>query len=270
MVDRDPDQILHRFETYYAPRLIQNQLGEDGEHMARDFRLTQFHRHKYQGLVWDNRDVLEGSHVLEVGSNYGHWALLYHLTGAKSVTCLEPRSFQVEGLNSFASAEGLPLRAVQGTHQDCFDLGQDFDVVMLCEIVPYIPDVWDFFRRLRTVADRVVLAHNVSLEGQPADSCTYRRRFNSFHRAPVDLRDRDYLLTQDGRQADVTEYNRHSGTKGECLSWFYGIDFMTGLLEHLGYRITRVTRPDMHRLYGGTLNRSNPTVYHDLVLETQR
>ena len=266
------DKALEKFEDHYAKKLILEHLGDDAEHLAEQFRVNNFFKRKYQSIVLDNKSLFEDAHVLDVGSNMGHWATLYHLNGARSVTCVEPRLNLVEGLNRFAVAEDLPIKAIQGIHSDCPALGEKFQVVMLSNITSYMPDVFDFFSRLRAITDHVIIGHHITMNTLHDDACTMDTGYNLSHRNAVDLRDRSYLDRPDGVQYD---WNRIGDphAEGRTCFWYYGIGFMRKLLDYLGYDVVRVNKQDNDELYDdesqGTSMVGDQTFY-DMVLRVRK
>lgn len=126
----DTDYNLIKFEKYYAKQLIVSQLGSEGECYAEDFKITDFLKNKYYDLIIKNKKILKNADILDIGSNLGHWSVLFYLNGANSVTCIEPRKNYVDGLNNFAIQEKLNIKAIQGIHSDCIKLGKN--LMLLC------------------------------------------------------------------------------------------------------------------------------------------
>lgn len=265
----DSDQALDRFQSHYAKRLILDQLGDEAEHMAEDFRVTDFFRNKYQSLIVDNREIIRGSHVLDVGSNLGQWATLCCLNGARAVTCLEPRRKYVDGLNRFAGAQGLPMVAVQGIHRDCASMGQRFDVVLLSAMVSQMPDVWDFFRELRGITEHVIIGHHITVNTLPDDACRIEPQHNLSHRNAVDLRDDGYLEDPEGVQYDWNSVSDPMA-RGRTFHWYYGVDFLKTVVRHLGYEVLRVKKHDNRLLFGDTVGADDGQTLYDLILRVKR
>lgn len=263
------DQALDTFEQHYARDLILTQLGPDAEHMARDFRITDFFRNKYQSIIADNRDVIRDARLLDVGANLGHWSTLCNLNGARSITCLEPRLRYVDGINSFARKHSLAMEAVQGIHTDCAGMGRKFDVVMLGAMVSQMPDVWDFFMRLRDITEHVIVGHHITDSSLPDDACRLSPQVNMNNRNAVDLRHQDWKHDPEGVQYDWSSLG-DGHARGQTFHWYYGIDFLKSLVRHLGYDVVREVRHDNGLLFGNTLGAEPSQTLCDLVLRVRR
>jgi hypothetical protein len=263
----DDDKVLKKFKDTYAKDLILSQMGEDAVYYADDFVVTDFFYEKYKRLVSDNKKLLAGKTLLDVGANMGHWGLLSLMDGATSVTCLEPRRQYVDGLNTFSKKHGLDISAVQGIHSDIFGWNKNFDVVMLSSIVTSIPDIFDFLKKLKGITKHVIIRH-VSLRDVPTDMCKMEKTYNFTHRSSVDLRSDGYLNNKTGNQYDIKNSTIDPGQVDDGTSywWFYGIDYLVELFNYFGYKILRLEEQKSNSPEG-TLYLSDNQLFHDIVLE---
>jgi 16S rRNA G527 N7-methylase RsmG len=260
------DHALEKFETLYAKDLILSHVGDDGRCYADDFKITNFFHEKYKTLVLDNKEFIKDRHLLDVGSNMGHWGLLAYLNGASSVTCLEPRGQYVDGLNKFSRKHNLKIQAIQGIHSDIFDWGKKFDVVMLSSIITSMPDVFAFFHRLRNITRYVIIKH-CSLKNVPSDMCKMEKTHNITHRASVDLRTDDYLDKKSGTQFSVNDWSSmDENGAGVTFFWYYGTEYLMELFKYFNYKVIRFDRrPEV--VSPDTRNLNDNQQFHDIVLE---
>lgn len=263
------DVILKKFKDNYAKDLILCQMGQDAVCYAEDFVITDFFYNKYKRVVLDNKKILEGKTVLDVGANMGHWGLLSLLNGAKSVTCVEPRGQYVNGLNKFSKMHGLDITSVQGIHSDIFELGEKFDVVMLGVITECIPDVYGFLQQLKAITKHVIILHT-SLRDLPPGLCKMEKSYNLTHRTAVDPRSKGYLNNETGNQFDTKDWSSDDTSKeGVCFRWYYGIDHMTEIFKHFNYKVLRLEEHTQDAL-AGTVDLPGKFMQHIIVLEAEQ
>lgn len=263
------DCLLKKFETLYAKKLIINQLGDEAEYYAENFIVTDFFKNKCYDLVGKNIDVIKNADVLDIGSNIGHWSTLLNLSGAKSVTSIEPRKQYVEGLNNFAKQEDLNINAVHGIHSDCFALGKKFDVVVLSALLPVIPDIFDFFNRLRSITDYVIILHHHTIRDVPDDVCKIEKFYNLSHRTAVDLRTKSYLENDNGNQYSKENFDKVDDAEGTVLVWYYGIQYIKTILEYLNYEIISTTEHKDGYLFNSCSDQRQDRVYYDLFIKNK-
>jgi hypothetical protein len=89
---------------------------------------------RHVGIIGENREVLQGSRVLDIASHDGRWAYAALAAGAAHVTGIEGRPELVEQSYDTFRAEGVPddaYRFIQGdVHERLHDPDVTADVVM--------------------------------------------------------------------------------------------------------------------------------------------
>lgn len=261
------DHLLKKFETSYAKKLIINQLGDEAEHYAENFFVNNFFKNKCYDLIGKNIEVIKDANILDIGSDLGHWSTLFKLAGAKSVTSIEPRKQYVDGLNNFAKQEGLNINAVHGIHSDCFGLDKKFDVVVLSAFLPVIPDIFDFFNKLKSITDHVIILHHHTIRDVSDDVCKIEKQYNIRNRSAVDLRTTSYLKNYNGNQYSLEYYNKIDNAEGTVLEWYYGIQYVKTILEYLDYEIISTTEHRDGYLFDSSLDQRQDRVYYDLLIK---
>jgi 2-polyprenyl-3-methyl-5-hydroxy-6-metoxy-1,4-benzoquinol methylase len=121
------------------------------------------------GWLIDNRSLFGGKSVLDLGSNAGHFPLVYAAQGARTITAVEPRKkfkryFESVLVPQFAEAGRIQW--VVGSVQD-YSPPRQFDVVSCLGLVYHMADGWSHLRRIVNQCDASTLILESTLWPEP-------------------------------------------------------------------------------------------------------
>jgi SAM-dependent methyltransferase len=101
--------------------------------------------------ITQRRGVYWGKNVLDLGSNAGHFPLLYSLTGARHITAVEPRRcFRKWFDTSLRVFWPGPCEKIQWRTSDIRNLNlfSDYDVISCLGLIYHVPDAWCHLNRI--------------------------------------------------------------------------------------------------------------------------
>jgi len=110
--------------------------GEDSSGMMTDFEPSDSLLMKYENNIMNCEKALRDNRVLDMGCNHGLYSYMAMRHGAGHVVGVEPRGLFVNGLNTFADQNDLPMEFHRGYDTDTARLVREhsIDTVMLMSV----------------------------------------------------------------------------------------------------------------------------------------
>jgi len=117
-------------------QMAQHVWGDDVQAMMCDHEPSEGLLMTYQHAIVDCEAALRGRRVLDMGCNHGLYSYMAMRHGAGHVVGVEPRGLFVNGLNTFADQNDLPMEFHRGYDTDTARLVREhsIDTVMLMSV----------------------------------------------------------------------------------------------------------------------------------------
>lgn len=228
------NKILSEFKQKYAYDLIVECFGKEAELYAEDYEITEQFYQKYTDRILNDLDVIQGKHVVDVGSGTGVWSILMKLHGAASVTAIEPRRQFSNALQRVSDKHNLDINSVNDFHTGIFNLKNPYDTVVLGGVCDLIPDIVGYLRDL----DCKYLCISNGVNEDVFDDCLrVELHHNLYHRGGFNFQE-DLLQNDLGTQTDVFAALKNP-SKGRYLKYRFGLKYFPTIAEYLQYDIHR-------------------------------
>jgi len=229
---------LTEFEERYARDLILECFGTEAELYAEDYRITENFYNKYVNRIVNELDIIQGKHVVDVGSNTGVWSILMKMNGAASVTSIEPRRQYSDALQRVSDKHNLEINSVNGFHTEIFNLNQSIDTVVLGGVCDLIPDIVGYLRDLDCKYINLCVG---AIEDLADDCIRVELNHNLYHRGGFAIQ--DALLNDVGMQTNA--YHAVVNPKlGQFLQYRFGEKYFATIAEYLNYNVLRKNKSD--------------------------
>jgi hypothetical protein len=233
------NKVLTEFAEKYSHDLIIECFGPEASLYAEDFKITESFYKRYKTMILDNLDIIEGKDIVDIGSATGVWGILMLMSGAKSVTCIEPRKKYSHGLGRFAKKHNMAITAIEGFHTAVFDLDKKYDTVTMMGIIDLIPDTATYLSRLDSVCNHVMITHP-EFEDVNTDGLRIKLHYNLDHRAGFNFKQLSSITGDLGYQTDIFSMcEEGSKNKGQYVCYQHGATFFKILAESMGYKVLR-------------------------------
>ena len=236
--------MLTEFAEKYSHDLILECFGPEAKLYAEDFYITESFYKKYKTTILDNIDIIAGKDIVDIGSGTGVWAVLMLMSGAKSVTCIEPRKKYAHGLARFAKKHNMAITVIEGFHDAVFDLDKKYDTAIMMGFINLIPEPVAYLSRLDSVCDHVMITHRV-WEDVHTDGLRIRLSYNLGGNHGFNFKQLSSITGDRGDQTDV--HSRVIGKnkkKGQYFHYTFGATFFEILAENMGYKVLKNHIPE--------------------------
>lgn len=223
------------FKEKYAKDFITSVFGDEAEIYANDFELLDHHILKYKHAIETNLDLIKGCQCIDIGSNNGFWPVLMYLSGAQSVTCIEPRPQFCNGINRFAAKHNFPIKCINGFYRDIFTLGST-DTITLFQVDGVITDIVDYLNQTRGIAKNIILMTGYDSTCNSDQSIRVEIKHNFHHRAGFNINSKVSDLPETGFQTNLDLFVNDQ-SQGRFLQMNYGNNFYETVFDYLGIEI---------------------------------
>jgi hypothetical protein len=226
---------LTQFEQQYAHDLILECFGTEAELLAEDWHVTEQFYNDYVNRILDQLDIIQGKHVVDVGSSTGVYSILMKMHGAKSVTSIEPRKQYSDALQRVSDKHNLDINCICGFHTAVHNL-YNVETVVLGAVLDLIPDHVGYLRDLDCKHIHLWTGVNEDV----FDDCLRAElHHNLYHRGGFAIQ--EDLLNDVGMQTDI-----HSAitnpNRGRYLKYRFGEKYFATISQYLNYEIMRKTQ----------------------------
>lgn len=233
------NKVLTEFAEKYSHDLIIECFGPEASLYAEDFKITESFYKRYKTIILDNLDIIEGKDIVDIGSATGVWGILMLMSGAKSVTCIEPRKKYSHGLGRFAKKHNMAITAIEGFHTAVFDLDKKYDTVIMMGLIDKISDTATYLSRLDSVCNHVMITHQ-EYEDVNTDGLSIHPDHNLDQRAGFNFKQLSSITGDLGYQTDIfSMIEEGNKNKGQYVYYNYGATFFKILAESMGYKVLR-------------------------------
>jgi len=260
------NEVLTEFAEKYSHDLILECFGPEAKLYAEDFYITESFYKKYKTTILDNIDIIAGKDIVDIGSGTGVWGILMMMSGAKSVTCIEPRKKYSQGLSRFAKKHNMAITAIEGFHDAVFDLDKKYDTAIMMGFIDLIPDPVAYLSRLDSVCDYVMITHRV-WENVDTDGLRIRVSYNLGGNHGFNFKQLSSITGDSGDQTDIHSIiSERSKKKGKYFYYTFGATFFEILAKNMGYKVLRNYIPEDLKIVGRS-NHNRWLCYRVIIIE---
>lgn len=260
------NEVLTEFAKKYSHDLIIECFGPEASLYAEDFKITDSFYKKYKTTILDNIDIIAGKDIIDIGSGTGVWGVLMLMSGAKSVTCIEPRRKYSHGLASVAKKHNLAITSIEGFHDCVFDLGKKYDTAVMMGFIDQIPDPVAYMSRLDVLCNHVIITHR-EFEDVDPNGVRLRSAYNMGGNHGFNFKELSSITGDVGDQTDVHSMIDHGNqNKGKYICYTFGSKFFETVAENMGYKVLRNHIPE-ELIIPGRSNHDRWLCYRVYVLE---